>query len=56
MRRFVLRRTDSAADGGLNALCVLPSESVDDQKEFEMYIGGGIGLILLVVIVVMLLR
>lgn len=56
MCRFVLHRTDNADNGGLNAVCVLAPESVDDQKEFEMYIGGGLGLVLLIVIVVMLLR
>jgi hypothetical protein len=52
----VRRRTDSAAGECLNTLRVLATEGVTNQKESKMYIGGGIGLILLIVIIVMLVR
>ncbi len=53
---FVRYRTDIAADGCLNTLRVLATQSVGNQKESKMYIGGGIGLVLLIVLIVMLVR
>ena len=42
--------------GCSNTLRVLASQSVGNQKESKMYIGGGIGLVLLIVLIVMLVR
>jgi hypothetical protein len=52
----VRHRTDIAARECLNTLRVFVPRRVGNQEECKMYIGGGIGLVLLIVIIVMLVR